>query len=428
MPEPTATGSAWDRRVRARSAPSQIGSSGRFRVTKQTTPDAAPGHLPVPPRAVHARQVALAAPVRGPSSSPDPQNLADNGVATWGPLLDNTNYRLAETVPSGWTLTGRSCTGGEQNGNAGSERTGHSPDERQRQRSSSGDCTFTDTRHQITVTKDVVPNGNATTFPFRLEQCNETSGATCTGSGTFISPDPQVLGDNQTGTWVGLQTPRVYRLTETLPAGWTLSRSCTGGGSSSTNSGANGRIIRLDTGANQQQASCTFTNTAPPDPGSLLIKKAGTRTGAADPNNVQGLPGATFGVYSNANTTTLVATCTPTDANGACQVDGLTPGTYYVKELGPAPGGLQQRQRDRHGRWAERESLRRPDERHEQHDDAGSARRRQQPAALVREPRQQQPVPRSLRCRHHAGARPLRVDVGFSRPRRRTQPRRSRRP
>ncbi|MEX2268500.1 MAG: choice-of-anchor U domain-containing protein, partial [Acidimicrobiia bacterium] len=304
-------------------------------VTKQTTPDGTPGTFPF--RLEQCTETSgTGCTGTGTFLTPDPQNLSDNGVATWGPLLNDTNYRITETLPSGWTLTGRSCTGGEQNGNSGANGqvirlTNDNTTEQ------FGDCTFTNTQLTLNVTKQTVPDAAPGTFPFRLEQCTQTSGTGCTGTGTFLTPDPQNLSDGGTASWVGLLNDTNYRITETLPTGWTLTgRSCTGG-EQNGNSGANGQVIRLTTdSAAESVGSCTFTNTGP---GSLLIKKAGTRTGGADPNNVQGLSGATFGVYSDAGTTTLVTTCTPTDGNGECLVNGLSPGTYWVKELGPAPAG-----------------------------------------------------------------------------------------
>ena len=48
----------------------------------------------------------------------------------------------------------------------------------------------------------------------------------------------------------------------------------------------------------------------------------------------QNLSGWQFGIYSNSSCTTLISGPHTTDASGKISVTGLTPGTYYVKELG----------------------------------------------------------------------------------------------
>ena len=63
-----------------------------------------------------------------------------------------------------------------------------------------------------------------------------------------------------------------------------------------------------------------------PDPGTISLTKT-TEDG-------QNLSGWRFGVYSNSACTTLVSGPHSTNTSGKISVTGLTPGTYYVKELG----------------------------------------------------------------------------------------------
>ncbi len=71
-------------------------------------------------------------------------------------------------------------------------------------------------------------------------------------------------------------------------------------------------------------SSVTFTNTL--KPGSLSIKKT-----TSDGNNLSGWQ---FSIYSNAACTTLVSGPHTSNSGGAISVSNLTPGTYYVKEVG----------------------------------------------------------------------------------------------
>ncbi|MGM9605878.1 MAG: collagen binding domain-containing protein, partial [Oscillospiraceae bacterium] len=63
-----------------------------------------------------------------------------------------------------------------------------------------------------------------------------------------------------------------------------------------------------------------------PDPGTISLTKT-TEDG-------QNLSGWQFGIYSNSTCTTLVSGPYTTNTSGKISVTGLTPGTYYVKELG----------------------------------------------------------------------------------------------
>jgi Domain of unknown function (DUF5979) len=112
----------------------------------------------------------------------------------------------------------------------------------------------------IKVTKETVPTFGAGSFTFTLAW----SGATCgTGPGstqvTLTTPP-----SGATHTFTNLQTTGcTWTLTETVPAGWTVSVNCSGGAS---NTDANPSTIVLGNGPppSQLAADCTFTNTASP--------------------------------------------------------------------------------------------------------------------------------------------------------------------
>ena len=55
------------------------------------------------------------------------------------------------------------------------------------------------------------------------------------------------------------------------------------------------------------------------------------------------LSGWRFGIYSDSGCTTLVSGPHTTDANGTISVDGITPGTYYVKEIGHADSSVNEK-------------------------------------------------------------------------------------
>ena len=63
-----------------------------------------------------------------------------------------------------------------------------------------------------------------------------------------------------------------------------------------------------------------------PDPGAISLTKA-TEDG-------KNLSGWRFGIYSDSSCTSLVSGPHTTDSSGKISVTGLTPSTYYVKELG----------------------------------------------------------------------------------------------
>ena len=69
-----------------------------------------------------------------------------------------------------------------------------------------------------------------------------------------------------------------------------------------------------------------FSVNVPPQTGNLSLTKT-TEDG-------KNLSGWQFGIYSNSSRTTLVSGPHTTNSSGKISVTGLTPGTYYVKEIG----------------------------------------------------------------------------------------------
>ena len=69
-----------------------------------------------------------------------------------------------------------------------------------------------------------------------------------------------------------------------------------------------------------------------PDPGTISLTKT-TEDG-------KNLSGWQFGIYSNSACTTLVSGPHNTNTSGKISVTGLTPGTYYVKEIGHSDSAI----------------------------------------------------------------------------------------
>ena len=55
------------------------------------------------------------------------------------------------------------------------------------------------------------------------------------------------------------------------------------------------------------------------------------------------LSGWRFGIYSDSGCTALISGPHTTDANGTISVDGITPGTYYVKEIGHTDSSINEK-------------------------------------------------------------------------------------
>jgi len=267
----------------------------------------------------------------GQPVQPSPVPLSDEGSFVWSGLAAGT-YQLTESVPAGFTLTTPNCDNVHGSTDTdianGKQIVLGEPN-------AGADChDFTNTTQQISITKQTTPDGAPGAFNFQLEVCNETSGSNCTGA-VVVPPNPQSIGDGQTATWPTLLAGRNYRLTETVPSGWTLTnRTCSGvNGGQNSNTGTNGRILRLQAG---DGATCTFTDTS--TQATIRIFKGGDRTGVN--GNVGALDGAVMGVYSNSSLTTLVGQCT-TGApfpSGQCDVTVAPNTNYWVAEISsPSP-------------------------------------------------------------------------------------------
>lgn len=71
----------------------------------------------------------------------------------------------------------------------------------------------------------------------------------------------------------------------------------------------------------------------------LDIYKSSANSSITDGNSNYFLAGAVYGIYSNYDCTAEVGRVT-TDSTGHARKEGLTPGTYYVKEISASPGYL----------------------------------------------------------------------------------------
>ena len=136
------------------------------------------------------------------------------------------------------------------------------------------------------------------------------------GNGAEFYKSGSTLYITQTGT---ISSSTVYRATRYLPSAanstynvWYMSGSSyqTTVSLASASSGSLNAYFKLKA----------------PDPGTISLTKT-TEDG-------QNLSGWQFGIYSNSACTTLVSGPHSTNASGKITVTGLTPGTYYVKEIG----------------------------------------------------------------------------------------------
>ena len=245
-------------------------------------------------------------------------NAASTGSTFHG--IQAGTYDVAESVPSGWTLTSATCDNGDPitaiQVDVGDDIT----------------CTFTDTaKATLRIDKVTSPSGDSQLFTF--------DEGTSLGGGTFQLADattPKAYTDILPGT---------YSVTEEDPgATWDLtSRACVLTGTTTTKTSdttsARGISVTLSAG---EDVTCTFTNTKR---GALTIKK----TDDDDPANV--LSGVGFTLYTD-NTpvgpqvgvaghgtedTATTMTCT-TGSAGTCTISDIPPGRYWVVETTPKSG------------------------------------------------------------------------------------------
>ena len=232
---------------------------------------------------------------------------------------------VKETVPSGWTLTNISCSGGENIAYGDGTTYPHSSftagDVAATIDVAAGDsasCTFTNTQN---ASLDLIKNtvGGDATFGFT----GSGSGVGNTNITTVANTGHHLYSLD--GTQLGTKT-----LSETVPAGWTLtSISCSGGTSiaySSDGTSFHATFAQGDTYAHMTVGagnadSCTFTNTKK---GSITIIKD------AIPNSSQAFQ---FHPSSNLSGSDFNLTDNGTPGANTKVFNGLLPDTYSVEEI-----------------------------------------------------------------------------------------------
>ncbi len=246
-----------------------------------------------------------------------PFSLTDGQTNPSGPLSAGT-YTAAETVPSNWDLTGRSCVNTADNSahtfsnitNGVSVALGSGEDVT---------CTFTNTKHPtLTLVKRIVNDngGTATVSAFGI---TTTAGSLTFGSGVADGTNTLKYTSNTiTGLSAGAYTLHEGTLTGYDEGTW----SCTAGNVTNTTP-ASGSV----TLANGQDAVCTITNN---DQGAslTLVKRivndnGGTATVSA------------FGITTTAGSLTFgsgVADGTNTLKYTSNTLTGLSAGAYSLHE------------------------------------------------------------------------------------------------
>ena len=271
------------------------GQPGTVMLIKQTTPDGSPKVFSAILRRCGSTTGSTCN--TGSSQVGQTQSLSDNQSVNWT-LTQNGRYFLDEGDVPGWTLSTRTCTGDTtgggnpaNNGNGGlnffiADFT-----------TQAVVCTFTNTQTQpanntITIRKATVPTPSTQPFTFVVVQCTGT-GSTITGTviaanqcdneSTPVPPSTATgfpVTDNDFVTLALSDTSdRWYRITETLPSGWTITgRDCTGGVNESTGNPAQATSYYVAVGSTGGQIDCTFTNTAGNSGnGSIIVHKGGLR-------------------------------------------------------------------------------------------------------------------------------------------------------
>jgi cysteine-rich repeat protein len=215
---------------------------------------------------------------------------------------------ITESVTSGWSLTGLSCSGDSNASTSLGSRTATIDLDD----SEEVTCTFTNTTAPTTgtiiIVKDAVPN-DAQDFTY---------------TSTIPSNTSFTLDDDADGTYSNTKTisnvaAGTYTVTEAAVPGWTLTNlSCTGGGGN-TSTASNVATIGLDAG---ETVTCTYTNTKH---ASLIIEKY-----AFGGNGV-------FPVVWSGNSSSSSSNISTSSNYGTITVNDLLPGSYSVTE-GTMPG------------------------------------------------------------------------------------------
>jgi phage-related protein len=237
----------------------------------------------------------------------------NQGSFASGPLPNGT-YSVAETVVSGWSLTGRSCviTGTATPKTFTSVTNGVSVDLSQGEDVT---CTFTNTKQPVLrIDKVTVPSGDTQSFTF-TPSYNSGTTFNLTDAATPNSSGPIAVG--------------THTVAETVPSGWTLtSRACvlTGTATAKTFSNiTNGVSVDLAAG---EDVTCTFTNTKQ---AILRIDKVTSPSG-----DTQSFTFTPTGYNSG-------ATFPLTDASTPFSSGFLAPGTYAAAETVPSGWALTSR-------------------------------------------------------------------------------------
>jgi uncharacterized repeat protein (TIGR01451 family) len=237
------------------------------------------------------------------------QSAGDANTETFSGLAAGT-YTIAETIPTGWKLTGRSCTGDS----ASNITNGVSIDLAAGQNIT---CTFTNTQDgSITIVKNTEPAGSTQLFTF--DKSGDFSGDFQLSGVTTDDANREVIS--------GLTPGKTYTITETLPSGWKLTNLiCTEADGITTSLADRSASITLVPG---QEVTCTFTNT---QDATLTIVKV---TQPADSSQL-----FTFTKGGDFSGTFQRSGVTADNANREV-ISGLSAGSYSIAETVPSGWSL----------------------------------------------------------------------------------------
>jgi hypothetical protein len=228
----------------------------------------------------------------GGGLSPASFSLKNGESRTFANLTPHGGYSVAENVPSGWDLTGATCSDSSPVSNIDL-----APGE-------TVTCTFTNRRRAtIIVRKVTVPSPDAT----------DTSFAITAGGG--LSPTSFSLKNGESRTFADLIPQGGYNVAENTPAGWDATSACSDSSPISN--------INLSAG---ETVTCTFTNTKR---GRARVVKT---VGSAPPSGSQSF---TFQLRQGASATnagTVLESGDATAGNGGVInfATALVPATNYA--------------------------------------------------------------------------------------------------
>ena len=179
-------------------------------------------------------------------------SLSHGQSGTWGTIELNRNYRLTETVPSGWNNPTIGCTGSvtTSNGNANQiiiRLTAATDDTA---------CTVTNTPQtgSITITK-AVPSTDPTDFPFTATGPSAPGPFSLDDDGSNTNNPPTQLPSAI--TFNNLLRDQTYTFTELMPAGWALNGTVSCSNTTSEQTTGNSVSVVLNTSST---INCTFNN------------------------------------------------------------------------------------------------------------------------------------------------------------------------